>query len=244
MQHFQCGAQLFDSTGKGTIQYASRFHAQNGPQALATGEDAVTHGAMNGNWILCCRRQQALKRRVGQLSACLQGVFEHDGEYSKRAFGFAQGGCCVKIKRTPNRASHLLTVYFYAAADCVMAPFPSAARKIPRVSDGGQTSAAPAFRAAAHKSSSAKRWVQTIRALGKSRDRCSISEMEAASISRMAIPATCFSMLFRSSPNVLTWRTDVEELARAETRHSATLESLWRSTTLRGCILTSLGFYR
>ena len=115
MQHFQSGAQLLDSKGKGTIHHASSFHAQNGPQALATGEDTVTHGAMNGNWILCGRRQQALKRRVSQLSACLQGVFEHDGEYSKRAFAFAGQGRRSEIKGTPARRP-VCICHFYAAA--------------------------------------------------------------------------------------------------------------------------------
>src|SRR5580704_6868093 len=100
-------------------------------------------------------------------------------------------------------------------------------------------SAAPAFTAAVHMSSSASRCVQTMQAVGNSRDKCSISDIEAVSMSRMAIPARCLAMLLRNSPRDWTWRTELKVLARAETRDCATLESLWRSTTLRGCI-TSL----
>src|SRR5580693_500719 len=133
----------------------------------------------------------------------------------------------------------MVCVYFYAAAEFLMEAFRNAVRTMPRVSDGGQTSAAPAFTAAVHMSSSANRWVQTIQALGNSRDRCSTSEIEAVSMSRIAIPARCLAMLVRNSPRDWTWRTEAKVLARAETRDCATLESLWRSTTLRGCI-TSL----
>ena len=73
-------------------------------------------------------------------------------------------------------------------------------------------SAAPAFTAAVHMSSSANRWVQTMQALGNSRDKCSTSEIEAASISRMAIPARCLAMLLRNSPNDWTWRTEAERI--------------------------------
>src|ERR1700719_87202 len=82
-----------------------------------------------------------------------------------------------------------------------------------------------------------------MQALGNSRDRFSTSGMEAASISRMAMPARCLAMLVRISSRDWTWRTDVKLLARAETSDCAILESLCRSTTLRGCILSS-GFFR
>ena len=89
MEHLQRSTQVFDSCGKGTGDHPPGFHTQNRTQPLATGENAVAHGAMNGNRTLCGRRQQALQSRIGQLSACLQGVFEHDGEYSKCALVFA-----------------------------------------------------------------------------------------------------------------------------------------------------------
>src|ERR1700680_2405805 len=107
---------------------------------------------------------------------------------------------------------------------------------MPRVSEGGQSSAARGSTAAVYMSSSARRWVQTMQAVGNSRDRCSTSEMEAASISRMAMPARCLAMLVRNSPRDWTWRTELKVLARAEAMSCATLESLWRRTTLRGFI--------
>ena len=89
MKHLQCGAQVFDSGGKGTGDHPPGFHTQNRTQPLASGENTVAHRSMNGNRMLCRRRQQAFQCCVGQLSACLQGVFEHDGEYSKCALVFA-----------------------------------------------------------------------------------------------------------------------------------------------------------
>ena len=88
MQHLQRGAQVFDTRRKRTSDHPPRFYAQNGPQALATGKNTVPHGPMYGNRMLCGRWQYAFQRGVSQLSACLQGVFEHDGEYSKRLLVF------------------------------------------------------------------------------------------------------------------------------------------------------------
>src|SRR5271166_5672091 len=89
MQHLQGGAQFFDTGGKGTGDHLSRLHTKNGPQPFAASENAVAHRPMNGNWMLGGRWQQALQCRVGHLSTGLQGVIEHDGEYSKCPLVFA-----------------------------------------------------------------------------------------------------------------------------------------------------------
>ena len=52
VQHFQRCAEFFDSFGERAGDHASGFHAENGAQALASGEDAVAHGFVDGAGML------------------------------------------------------------------------------------------------------------------------------------------------------------------------------------------------
>lgn len=101
-------------------------------------------------------REKALQRRIDQLAALLQGLFEHDGEYSKgRLVVYAVDSLgpsrtsAVRVVFTAESAEvaprtqrrHLMRAWAflsasYAATDCVLA-FPSAARTMPLVSEEG-----------------------------------------------------------------------------------------------------------
>ena len=73
----QSGAEFLDPLGRGTGDHAAGFHAKNGAQTLSPRKHAVTHGLMNGGWILRRRRQELLQRPIGQHTSLLQSLREH-----------------------------------------------------------------------------------------------------------------------------------------------------------------------
>ena len=107
VEHFEGGAETFDTGGKGSDvgeglggiagtarhrrgarcarqrysrDHAARFHAENGAQAFAAGEHAVAHGLMNGRGMLGCGRQKPFERGIGGGAALLQNLFQHGKE--------------------------------------------------------------------------------------------------------------------------------------------------------------------
>ena len=69
---------LLDAEGNAALDHLRGLHAENGPQTLASGEDAVPHGGVNGRWILRGRRQEALQRGIGQTAALFQCLLDHE----------------------------------------------------------------------------------------------------------------------------------------------------------------------
>ena len=78
VQHFEGGGQLVGARRQRARHHARRFHGQDGTQALAAGEDAVPHGAVDGRRLLLGGRQQALQGRVGELTAGFEQVGKHE----------------------------------------------------------------------------------------------------------------------------------------------------------------------
>src|SRR5271157_4187694 len=78
VQHLQRRAQLLDAERDAALDHLRGFHAQDGPQALASGKDAVSHRGVNRRRILGGLRQQALQRGVGEDAALFQRVLEHE----------------------------------------------------------------------------------------------------------------------------------------------------------------------
>ena len=62
VQHLQRRAQFLDAGGNAALDHLRGFHAEDGPQALAAGEDAMPHGLVDRRRILRTRGQQALQR--------------------------------------------------------------------------------------------------------------------------------------------------------------------------------------
>ena len=71
-------AYIDDAIRHAALDHLRRLHAEDGPQALTAGEDAVPHGGVNRRRILRGRRQQAPQCGVGQGAAFVQRVLEHE----------------------------------------------------------------------------------------------------------------------------------------------------------------------
>jgi hypothetical protein len=56
----------------GTCDHAGGFHAEDGAEAFAAGEDAVAHGSVDGVGQGVGRREEAFKGRVSELYTGLQ----------------------------------------------------------------------------------------------------------------------------------------------------------------------------
>jgi hypothetical protein len=77
VQHFEGSAELLDTFGKAAFNHAGGFHAQDGTEALATSENAMPHGFMNGSRVLRFGWEKALQRVIGCKAALFQGLLEH-----------------------------------------------------------------------------------------------------------------------------------------------------------------------
>ena len=71
VQHLQRGAERVDACGQlaGSRDHSRGLHAKNGAQPLSAGEDAVAHGAMDGDRQRLGRWQKAFERGVGEFCA-------------------------------------------------------------------------------------------------------------------------------------------------------------------------------
>src|SRR5271157_2243241 len=79
------------------------LHAEDGPQPLAAGKNAVPHGLMDGRRILRGWREQAFQRVVGQDTAFFEYVLEHEqGSITiVESFKFGVSGFKLKEQDTP-----------------------------------------------------------------------------------------------------------------------------------------------
>ena len=85
VKHLNGGAEVCNSgwQSAGAEHHAGRFHAQNGAQPLAPGEDAVAHGAMDGVRQNFSCGKQAVERGIRQVHARLEYVV-HSGLHHLR----------------------------------------------------------------------------------------------------------------------------------------------------------------
>jgi hypothetical protein len=77
VEHFEGGRELFDAFGwaRGAGNHAGGLDAEHGAQALASGEDAVAHGAVDGRRGLVLCGDEAFERAFGALGSGAQGFF-------------------------------------------------------------------------------------------------------------------------------------------------------------------------
>ena len=71
VEHLQRGAEVGDTGGQLAVSshHARGFHAQDGAQALAAGEDAVAHGAVDGMRRCVGRGEKSFEGSVGERDA-------------------------------------------------------------------------------------------------------------------------------------------------------------------------------
>ena len=78
VEHLDARAEFVGAIGDGPMDHARGFHDEDRAETLASGEDAVTHGLMDGWRILRAGREQTLESGVGEFAAVGEGVFQHE----------------------------------------------------------------------------------------------------------------------------------------------------------------------
>ncbi|MGB0038795.1 MAG: hypothetical protein WBQ00_07830, partial [Terriglobales bacterium] len=62
--------------------HASRLHGKDRAQALAAREDAMTHGLMDGSWVLRRQWQEPFEGGIGGGASLLEDLFQHRPQYN------------------------------------------------------------------------------------------------------------------------------------------------------------------
>ena len=77
VQHFDGCTEIGDTIRQSAVDHASCFHAQDGTQPLASGENGMPHGLVNRRRVLGSGRQQTLERLVCKFLPLFKNVLQH-----------------------------------------------------------------------------------------------------------------------------------------------------------------------